>query len=171
MSDPVTIALIVAVSQNGVIGAGGDLLWKISDDLKWFKKITMGKPIIMGRKTFESIGKALPGRDNIVVTRRPGFDPGGVFVTHSIEAAIKLGNICAQKNDVQEICVIGGGEIYAQTIAHADRLYVTSVKASVQGDVFFPKVNSRIWDAELVGSCEKGPKNQYSCEFFTYRRR
>ena len=96
----IRIALVVAVSRNGVIGVDGGLAWKISDDLKWFKKVTMGKPIVMGRKTFQSIGRALPGRDNIIITRSIDFDAEGVFVTRSVEAALALGRECAARREV-----------------------------------------------------------------------
>ena len=116
------IALVAAVARNGVIGGDGALPWRISDDLKWFKKNTLGKPLLMGRKTFHSIGKALPGRDNIVLTRDPSFSAPGVFIARSLRGAIALGTTCARARGAEEICVIGGGDIYAQTIARADRL-------------------------------------------------
>lgn len=164
------LTLVVAVAQNGVIGADGDLAWRISDDLKWFKEITLGKPIVMGRKTFQSIGKALPGRDNIVVTRDMRFDADDVYIARSIDAAIKLASECADRTGADEICVIGGGEIYAQTIAQADRIYLTRVAATVEGDTRFPAIDSGCWRETLAGAAEKGPKNDHDCEFFILDR-
>lgn len=166
----ISLSLAVAVARNGVIGVDGDLAWKISDDLKWFKSVTMGKPIIMGRKTFDSIGRPLPGRDNIVITRATGFSAEGVFISRSIDAALHLGRECAEAVGAEEFCVIGGAEIYAQTINLADRIYLTEVDAEVDGDAFFPTIDSSQWSRKLHSSCEKGPKNQYSCEFFILDR-
>ena len=160
------IALVVAVARNGVIGAGGDLVWRISDDLKWFKKVTMGKPIVMGRKTHESIGKPLPGRANIVITRNADYAPEGVFVAPTVEAALDL----AREEGADEICVIGGGEIYAQTLPIADRIYLTRVDAAPEGDVFFPDLNEAAWRATRESACEKSDRNEHACEFFILDR-
>ena len=165
------LSLVVAVAKNGVIGADGGLAWKISDDLKWFKSVTMGKPMIMGRKTFDSIGKALPGRDNIVVTRSTAFAAEGGFVTRSIESALKLAGACAEVREAEDICIIGGAEIYAQTIARARRIYLTRVDAEVEGDAFFPAIDSALWREEKVSNCEQNASNQYACEFFILDRK
>lgn len=160
------IALVVAVARNGVIGAGGDLVWRISDDLKWFKKVTMGKPIVMGRKTYESIGKPLPGRANIVITRNPDYAPEGVFAVQTVEAALDL----ARVQGAEEICVIGGGEIYAQTLPIADRIYLTRVDAAPEGDVFFPNLDETVWRSRRESACAKSDRNQHACEFFILDR-
>lgn len=165
------LALVVAAARNGVIGAGGGLAWRISDDLKWFKSVTMGKPVIMGRKTFDSIGKALGGRDNIVVTRAPEFSAEGVFIARSLRDAIALGRYCATMAGADEVCVVGGGEIYAQSIDRAERIYLTRVDAEIEGDAFFPRTDSRDWSETRVGEAEKGDKNEYACEFFILDRR
>lgn len=165
------VSLVAAVARNGVIGGDGDLIWRIRDDLKWFKKITMGKPIVMGRKTYDSIGKALPGRDNIVLTRAPDFTAPGIFVTRSLGGALRLAEYCAETAGVDEICIIGGGEIYAQTLARADRLYLTRVDAAPEGDAVFPGLDSRRWRETAAGSCEKSPENQHDCEFFILDRK
>lgn len=165
------LVLVVAVAQNGVIGVAGDLAWRISDDLKWFKKTTMGKPILMGRKTFDSIGKPLPGRDNIVVTRSRDFSPPGVFITRSVEAGLKLGTACARAGETQELCIIGGAEIYAQTLACADRIYLTRVAAQVEGDAFFPELDSDDWREMSVGGASKNERNDHDCEFFILDRK
>jgi len=163
--------LVAAVAENGVIGANGGLAWKISDDLKWFRKATMGKPIIMGRKTFESIGRALPGRDNIVATRSITFDPGGVFIVGAIGEALRLARACALKSGAGEICIIGGGEIYAQTIDLADRIYLTRIDAKLEGDVYFPPLDWRAWTETPEGGCRRNERNSHDCRFFILDRR
>ncbi len=164
------VALVVAVARNQVIGAGGNLVWRISDDLKWFKKVTMGKPVVMGRKTYESIGRPLPGRDNIVVTRASDFSVDGVMTARSIDAALTLACECAEKRQADEICIIGGGEIYAQTLELADRIYLTQVNAEIEGDTFFPRIDSGGWARERQFSCEKNARNEHACEFFILDR-
>src|SRR6187551_232455 len=122
------VAIYVAIAEHGVIGRDGGLPWRLSTDLKRFKADTMGKPIIMGRKTYEGIGRPLPGRLNIVVTRDKTWRAEGVEVAHSLEAAVQLATVRAGRMaDVDEVCVIGGGEIYAQAMLLADRLHVTHV--------------------------------------------
>ena len=169
--EEIKVAIVVAVARNSTIGVGGDLAWRIKDDLAWFKKVTMGKPIIMGRKTFQSIGKALPGRDNIIITRAHDFAADGVFITHSLDDAILLARECAAKSGADEIAVIGGGEIYAQSISYADKIYLTRVDAEIEGDVFFPRFDSVDWDESPAGSCDKSPKNQFACDFVILNRR
>lgn len=163
--DGIRLSLAVAADRNGAIGAEGDLAWRISDDLKWFKANTLGKPVVMGRKTFQSIGRPLPGRDNIVITRMQDFSAPGAFVAHSIAEALRLAQTCAEKGGAEEVCVIGGAEIYAQTITEADRIYLTRVDAAVAGDVFFPEIDSRKWRETPSGGCEKNARNEFACEF------
>lgn len=165
------IALVAAVARNRVIGADGDLAWRIADDLKWFKKITLGKPIIMGRKTYRSIGRPLPGRDNIVITRAADFVVEGVLSARSIPAALEVARDCAERRDVDEICVIGGGQIYEQMLAAADRIYLTRVAAEIDGDTLFPEIDSALWDEQRQFSCEKNHQNDHACEFFILERR
>lgn len=165
------LVMVVAVARNGMIGADGDLAWKISDDLKWFKSVTMNKPVIMGRKTFDSIGRALPGRDNIVLTRAPDFSAAGVFIVRTPEAAIKLGHALAQAAGADEVCIIGGAEIYAQMLARTGRIYLTRVEAEIEGDVKFPVLDSANWTEKRVSSCQKGPKNDHDCGFFILDRK
>ena len=133
------ISIIVAKSRNNVIGSEGNLPWHIPEDLKKFKSITMGKPMIMGRSTFESIGKALPGRKNIVMTRDKGYQAYGISVAHSLEEALIL---CEQ---AREIMIIGGGEIYKLFFGIVNRLYLTNVEKHIDGDVFFPKIDLSKW--------------------------
>ena len=133
------ISIIVAKSRNNVIGSEGNLPWHIPEDLKKFKSITMGKPMIMGRSTFESIGKALPGRKNIVMTRDKGYQADGISVAHSLEEALIL---CEQ---AREIMIIGGGDIYKIFIGMVNRLYLTNVEKHIDGDVFFPEIDLSKW--------------------------
>ena len=133
------------MAQNRVIGKDGDLPWHISEDLKHFKRTTLGKPIIMGRKTFESIGRPLPGRTNIIVTRQADFVAEGTLTASDFIAAIARGAAIARDDGVDEIMVIGGGEIYAQALPHADRIYLTEVQAEIGGDTVFPALDPAIW--------------------------
>lgn len=135
----VMIAAIAAVSENGVIGREGKLPWHIPADLKHFKKITMGKPIIMGRKTFESIGKPLPGRTNIIVSRTlPDAAP-------DLESAIARAKEIAERDGVDEIMIIGGGEIFRQALPVTERVYLTIIEDDIEGDAFFPDLDDRDW--------------------------
>ncbi len=165
------LALVVAVARNGVIGARGGLAWKISDDLKWFKSTTMNKPMIMGRKTFDSVGKALPGRDNIVLTRAADFRAESVFIARSLDGAIRLGRACAKARGADEACIIGGADIYAQTLPRAARIYLTLVGADVEGDAFFPAYDSAQWRQTRVSASPKNDKNEHACEYFILDRK
>jgi dihydrofolate reductase len=139
------IALIVAVSQNHVIGRDNQLPWHLPEDLKYFKSVTMGKPILMGRKTFDSIGRPLPGRTNIVITRDSEWTAQGVEAVTDIQAALAVGERACQAAAIDEIMVIGGAQIYQKFLPYADRLYLTKVEAKVEGDAFFPKIDSAHW--------------------------
>jgi dihydrofolate reductase len=139
------LAAVVAIAENGVIGLGDALPWHISSDLKHFRGLTLGKPLIMGRKTFASVGRVLRGRETIVVSRDPAFAPPGVFVAASIEAALELGKARAEALGAEEIILAGGGEIFAALIDRVDRLYVTFVALSPSGDAFFPPIDWSKW--------------------------
>ncbi len=139
------IAIVVAVSENGVIGRAGGLPWRLSSDLKLFKKITMGKPIVMGRKTFQSIGRALPGRTNIVVTRDRTFEADNVVVAGDLETALEMARDVAGRTGADEVCVVGGGEIYMQALPVTDRIYRTQIHMSVEGDTRFPDLGEDDW--------------------------
>lgn len=165
------IALVAAVAKNGVIGREGKLPWRISDDLKWFKKTTLGKPVVMGRKTFETLPGALPGRDNIVITRSKAWSGSDAIRTGSVDEALTVAAQRAKARGVDEICVIGGAEIYRQTLARAERIYLTRVHARVEGDARFPQLTLSAWIETTAGGCEAGPKNAYSCDFFILDRR
>lgn len=163
------IILIAAVADNGVIGRQGDLPWRIPDDLKRFKRLTMGRPVVMGRKTFESIGRALPGRPNIVVTRRPDFAAPGVTVVRSVDEALERAAEMARRDGVDEIMVIGGGEIYAETLPRADRLDLTEVHATPEGDAYFPAFDRGAWREVERSEHETEAGLRYS--FAVYDRR
>lgn len=134
------LSFIVAVAANDVIGRDNKLPWHIPEDLKWFKENTMGKPMIMGRKTFESLGRLLPGRPHIVVSRDRNFDDSGVYVAGSIDEAVEIANKLAEKLEVDEIMVIGGENIYRQMLPLVSRIYRTYVDMQPDGDAFFPKL-------------------------------
>lgn len=139
------LSLIVAVADNGVIGKDNAMPWHLPGDLKYFKATTMGKPIIMGRKTFDSLGRPLPGRPNLVITRNPDFHADGATCVSSIEEALKMGETLAAELGVDEVMVIGGAAIFAHTLPLAHRLYFTEVHAVPDGDVFFPSFDRALW--------------------------
>ena len=162
------IALVVAVSQNNVIGRDNQLPWHLPEDLQYFKSVTMGKPILMGRKTFDSIGRPLPGRKNIVITRDLEWDAEGVEVVHSVDDALATGaDACAVANS-DEIMIIGGAQIYRDCLPIADRLYLTRVEAEIEGDAFFPDIDIKQWQK----IAEKPPKeiDKYSYCFQVLER-
>jgi dihydrofolate reductase len=144
MSD-IRLSLIVAMASNRVIGRENGLPWRLPKDLAYFKRITMGRPIIMGRKTFDSIGRPLPGRCNIVVTTQSSWTREGVLVAHSLEQAIDLAHDSARALGVDEIMLIGGESLYKQALSSANRLYVTEVHGDVLGDAYFPKYPTGNW--------------------------
>jgi dihydrofolate reductase len=148
--------IVVAVSRNGVIGAKNGLPWRIPGDLARFKAITMGKSMIMGRKTFDSIGRALPGRRTIVVTRNAGFSARGVEVAPSIEAALDL--VASEA----EVAVVGGAEIFRALLPRVERIYLTRVDADVAGDARFPDLDAAAWRVVEEGPLERGPKDEHA---------
>ncbi|MDL2408834.1 dihydrofolate reductase [Rhizobium calliandrae] len=170
MAEPLK-TILVAVSRNGIIGRDGDMPWRLSSDLKRFKAMTLGKPVIMGRKTFQSIGKPLPGRPNVVISRDPGFAAEGVETAHSLKEAIDVAGRLAEESGVDEICVIGGGEIYRQAISLADRLSITHVEAEVDGDTSFPAIDPALWQIESELAVPAGEKDNYPTRFVRYFRR
>jgi dihydrofolate reductase len=139
------MSLIVAVSRNGVIGLNNQLPWRLPDDLQYFKSVTMGKPLVMGRKTYDSIGRPLPGRTNIVITRDASWSAAGVKVATTLDDALLLAHQACLDSGVDEVMVIGGEQIYRMTITVADRLYVTEVDAEIVGDAFFPTIDPQQW--------------------------
>jgi dihydrofolate reductase len=139
------VSLIVAMAENRVIGRNNQLPWYLPEDLRYFKRVTMGKPVVMGRKTFESIGKPLPGRTNIVVSRNPDFHAEGVRVVKDLMMARAVCESFAIVEGIEEVMVIGGAQIYEQALPMADRLYLTEVHAEVAGDALFPEFDRSQW--------------------------
>jgi dihydrofolate reductase len=160
-----TISLVVAVALNGVIGKDGRLPWRLPSDLKRFRALTMGKPVIMGRKTFQSLAKPLDGRDNIVVTRDPAFVAGGAVAVASFEAALTVARERAQARGVDEIMVIGGAEVYRTALPLADRIYLTRVHAAPDGDTLFPEPDPADWREVLHEALPRGSNDEYSATF------
>jgi dihydrofolate reductase len=165
----IAIVLLAAVADNGVIGRDNALPFRQSSDLKRFKALTMGKPVLMGRKTYISIGKPLPGRTNIVVSRDSGFSPQGVVVARSLEAALAAARDDARRNGVNEIIIIGGTEIFAQTMPLADRLEITHVHSRPAGDTFFPSIDAARWREAARSEHPAGPKDDAAFAYVTYR--
>lgn len=159
------ITIVVAMGLNNEIGAENQLPWHLPNDLKHFKEITSGHPVIMGRKTYESIGKPLPNRTNIVISRKKDWFEEGILIVGSIKEAIKF----AKKID-DDICIIGGGKIFEQTMDLTDRLEVTIVETNVDADTFFPKIDSKIWQIIDEECFDKDEKNAYNYRFQTYER-
>ncbi|MBT2685843.1 dihydrofolate reductase [Bacillus sp. ISL-37] len=161
------ISLIWAMDENRVIGYHNQLPWRLPEDLKFFKRVTMGHPIAMGRKTYESIGKPLPGRENIVITRDDNYDPEGCTVMHSIDEMLAY----AAENKSEEIFVIGGAEIFKEVLQHADKLYLTMIHHQFEGDTFFPVFDIDKWELESREIGLKDGKNPYDYEFLIYKRK
>ena len=158
-----SLLLIVAIAKNRVIGYENKMPWHLPAELQYFKRITMGHPIIMGRKTFESIGRPLPGRQNIVVSRNTGFTATGVEVTHSIDEAIAL-------TAGADAFVIGGAMLYIEALPRADKLYVTEVDATPEGDTFFPVLNKGEWHEASRERREKDEKNIFAVDYVVLDR-
>lgn len=164
------LAVIVAMAQNRVIGINNKLPWHLSEDLKYFKRVTMGKPIIMGRKTFESIGRPLPGRTNIVVTRNPEFEAADIKLANSLQEAIALAESVAFIDGMEEALVIGGEELYRQALPEADRLYLTQVHAEVQGDAHFPEFDRERWQEIAREDFSAVEPNPYDYSFLVLEK-
>ncbi|MHA6287120.1 dihydrofolate reductase [Maricaulis sp. CAU 1757] len=162
-SGDVKLVLVAARGRNGVIGAGNDLPWRLASDLKHFKAVTRGKPVIMGRKTWDSLPrKPLPGRLNIVVTRQDGFVAEGAEVFASLDNAVARGRAQAAADGMDEVCVIGGGEIYAAALGAADRLYLTEVDAVPEGEVRFPEFAEADWREVERQAFPAGPGDEHA---------
>lgn len=170
-ADAPEVVLVAAVSKTGVIGRDNAMPWHLSSDFKRFKALTMGKPMIMGRKTFQSIGKALPGRRTIVVTRDPAFAADGVTTVASIAAAFEQAKRDARDLGVTEIMVVGGGQIYADALPRADRLEITEVHCQVEGDAVFPAIDPDLWEVADRIETPAGERDDHAMTFVSYRRR
>ncbi len=159
------IALIAAMARNGVIGRDNQLPWRQSADLQRFKRLTLGKAVVMGRKTWQSLGRPLPDRLNIVITRDSDYRTEGGMVTHSVRAAL------AAAGDSEEIMVIGGAEIFRQTLALAERLYLTEIEADIEGDTHFPEIDATDWVEVERQAGRADARNEYDYQFVVLERR
>jgi dihydrofolate reductase len=167
----VPLVLIAAIAENGVIGRNNSLPWHLTSDLKRFRALTMGKPMIMGRKNFQSIGRVLPGRESIVVTRDCNFIADGVHVVHGIEQALACAMERAGVMQAQEIILAGGSELYAAMIDRVDKMKITYVDLAPEGDTFFPAINWSQWEEENRARPPKDAKDDATFSFVDYRRR
>lgn len=158
------ISIVVAMAANRVIGRDNQLPWHLPADLQHFKQTTMGKPILMGRKTWESIGRPLPGRTNIVITRDENYEAPGCVVVHSIEAALQT----AEQQD--EVMIIGGAEFYRQVLPRTDRIYLTRINEDFEGDTLFPELDSSEWQEVERVDCDADEKNPHSYSFIELDR-
>ncbi len=162
-----TISLVVAAAENDVIGRAGGLPWNLSSDLKHFKRITKGHRVIMGRRTWVSIGRPLPKRINVVVTRDRSLAPAGCLVSHSLDEALAVAMAVGDR----EVFVIGGAELYVQALAGADRIYLTRVAAEIDGDVRFPVLDETLWSCVETNPQQPGPKDDHAFRFEIWERK
>jgi dihydrofolate reductase len=167
----VPLTLVAAIAENGVIGKGNTLPWHLTSDLKRFRALTIGKPMIMGRKNFQSIGRPLPGRQSIVVTRDTGFKSDGIHIVHTVEEALVRASECAAEMHADEIILAGGAELYAALIGRADTMHITFVDLAPEGDVVFPAIDWSQWIEESRERPAKADKDDATFSFVDYRRR
>lgn len=163
--------IFAAVSRNGIIGRDGDMPWRLSSDLKRFKAMTLGKPVVMGRKTYDSIGRPLPGRQTVVISRHAAIDHPDVCMAGSLAEAIAAAEALARQKGEDEICIIGGGQIYAQAIGIADRMCITHVEADIEGDTSFPAIDPATWQGQEAVEVPAGEKDSHATRFVVYDRR
>jgi len=161
-----SISLVVAVSTNNAIGKNNQLLWTLPNDMKFFKNTTWAMPVVMGRKTYEALGKPLNGRFNIVISKQKDFKPEGTTVVNSLEEAIKI----AYAADYKEVMIIGGGQIYKQSMPIADKLYLTRVDAELEGDTSFPEIDTDAWEMISQETHLADDKHAYAYHFQTWER-
>ncbi len=164
------LAIIVAVARNGVIGHDGGMPWRMPSDLRRFRRLTLGKPVIMGRKTYESIGRPLDGRTNIVVSRRMRERPAGVEVVGDVNAAVELARQIAVRDGVSEIMVIGGAEIYSELLGQAGRIYLTRIDAAVAGETRFPELDQESWRETVREPVQRCDEDDYAATFIQLDR-
>jgi len=160
------ITLVVAAAKNNAIGKDNHLLWRLPNDMKYFKNVTWGMPVLMGRKTFESLGKPLPGRKNMVLTKQPGYKANGIVAVTNIDDAIFL----TKEMDVKELMVIGGGEIYRSVFEKANRIHLTRVDAAFEADTFFPAIDPAIWKLVSKKDHEADVKHSYNYSFQVWEK-
>jgi dihydrofolate reductase len=161
------LSQVVAAAENNAIGKNNQLLWTLPNDMKFFKNTTWGMPVIMGRKTYESLGKPLTGRTNIVITRQHDWQPEGIRVVHDIQEAMSA----AAEADAKEAFIIGGGEIYKQTLPITNRVYLTRVYTSIDGDTYFPEMNKADWELLSQLDFTADAKHAYNYSFQVWQRR
>lgn len=166
----ITISMIAAVAENGVIGSANSIPWRLPSDFAYFKRATMGKPLIMGRKTFESIGRPLPGRTNIVVSGQKDYQPDGVIVIDSVAAALIHARSIAAADGVDEIMIGGGAQLYKDLMAVAERLYITHVALSPEGDTFFPPIDPAVWEVVSEPEIPRSEKDSAAFSARVYER-
>ena len=167
----VPVAMIAAIGENSVIGADGQIPWRLPSDFAHFKRTTLGKPLIIGRKTFESIGKPLPGRTNIIVTRQVGYTPEGVVVCHGLAEAMERAQSIAVRDGADEVIVGGGAEIYREAMPLADRLYITHVALAPEGDATFPPIDPARWEVSARHDIVRTERDSADFTVLTYARR
>lgn len=165
------ISIVVAMSENYVIGRANALPWRLPEDLKYFKRITMGHPVIMGRKTFESIGRALPGRLNLVISRQEGWKADGAVHANSLAEGLRLGQEDARAKGLKQVMVIGGADLYAQAFDHCTRLYLTQVHAQIDGDAFFPRFDPEQWTETSRQHHPADEQNSQAYSFIVLQRK
>jgi dihydrofolate reductase len=165
------IALVVAIGENGAIGRGGDLPWRLSSDMWYFRKITMGKPVIMGRRTFKSLPRVLDGRLNIVLTRDQGFVAPDAVMAHSLEEGLAAARESAVRTGADEIMVIGGEDVFREVLPQAHRIYLTEVHATPEADTWFPDFDKREWREVLRERHQAGPRDEHAFSFVVLERR
>jgi len=158
------ISIIVAADENGVIGRNNQLPWRLAGDMRHFREVTLGKPVVMGRKTFESIGKPLAGRSNIVVSRQPGLVIDGCIVVASLDAAIDAAG------EAEEVMIIGGAELYRESLGLANRIYLTRVHAAVEGDTLFPEIDYDEWRETSIEQHAPDERNEHAYSFEVLER-
>jgi dihydrofolate reductase len=168
---PVPVVIVVAAAENGVIGRDNGLIWRLKTDLKRFRSLTLGRPLIMGRKTFQSIGKPLPGRETIVLTRDPGFRPEGVAVAGDLQGALALGQEIAARLGADSVVIGGGDQIYRQALPFTERIHLTLVRTSPQGDALFPTVDPALFREVRRDDHPAGPDDEHAYSFVEYERR
>ena len=169
-AEPAVIALVVAMAENGAIGRGGDLPWRLSSDMRYFRKITMGKPVIMGRRTFKSLPRVLHGRLNVVLTRDQGFVAPDAVMAHSLEEGLAAARASAGRTRVDEIMVIGGEDVFREVLPQAHRIYLTEVHASPEADTWFPALDEGEWREVSRERHEAGPRDEYAFSFVVLER-
>ncbi len=164
------IALVVAKAENGAIGRGGDLPWHLRSDMRYFRTITMGKPIIMGRRTFKSLPRVLDGRLNIVLTRDRGFVATDAVMAHSLEEGLKAAGASTARTGAREIMIIGGEDVFREVLPQADRIYLTEVHASPEADTWFPALDMNEWRETSREAHAGGPNDDYAFSFVVLDR-